>query len=68
MDRAFEEIKQATDDYKVDLDNLAESAGINFETIKDGIDSNIEATEKLLGDNKDLLDSYGKEVEAIGKV
>ena len=29
MDRAFEEIKQATDDYKVDLDNLAESAGIN---------------------------------------
>ena len=68
MDRAFEEIKQATDDYKVDLDNLAESAGINFETIKDGIDSNIEATEKLLGDNKDLLDSYDKEVEAIGKV
>lgn len=68
MDRAFEEIKQATNDYKVDLDNLAESAGINFETIKDGIDSNIEATEKLLGDNKDLLDSYDKEVEAIGKV
>ena len=68
MDRAFEEIKQATDDYKVDLDNLAESAGINFETIKNGIDSNIEATEKLLGDNKDLLDSYDKEVEAIGKV
>ena len=62
---AFEELDQATEDYMVGIEELQKQADVNFEDIKNGVDEAITATEELLADNNELIDSYGKEIEAI---
>lgn len=62
---AFEELDQATDDYMTGIEELQKQADVNFEDIKNGIDEAITATEELLTDNNELIDSYKAEIEAI---
>ena len=62
---AFEELDQATEDYMAGIEELQKQADVNFEDIKNGVDEAITATEELLADNNELIDSYGKELEAI---
>lgn len=62
---AFEELDQATEDYMTGIEELQKQADVNFDDIKNGIDEAITATEDLLADNNELIDSYGKEIEAI---
>ena len=62
---AFEELDQATNDYMIGIEELQKQANVNFEDIKNGIDESITATEELLADNNELIDSYKAEIEAI---
>ena len=62
---AFEELDQATNDYMTGIEELQKQANVNFEDIKNGIDESITATEELLADNNELIDSYEAEIEAI---
>lgn len=62
---AFEELDQATNDYMIGIEELQKQANVNFEDIKNGIDESITATEELLADNNELIDSYEAEIEAI---
>ena len=65
---AFEELDKATEDYTTSLEELQKQADIDFEAVKNGIDETIIATEELLADNTQLIDSYNAEVEAIKDV
>ena len=62
---AFEELDQATEDYMAGIEALQNQADVSFDDIKNGIDEAITATEELLADNNELIDSYDKEVAAI---
>ena len=62
---AFEELDQATKDYMTGLEELQKNADVSFEEVKNGINEVITDTEELLKDNTELIDSYGKEIEAI---
>jgi TP901 family phage tail tape measure protein len=62
---AFEELDQATEDYMTGIEELQNQADVSFDDIKNGIDEAITATEELLADNNELIDSYDKEVAAI---
>ena len=65
---AFEELDKATEDYMAGLEELQKSADVSFEEVKEGIDEVIVDTETLLENNDELIDSYGKELEAIQSV
>ena len=62
---AFEELDQATEDYMAGIEELQNQADVSFDDIKNGIDEAITATEDLLADNNELIDSYDKEIAAI---
>ena len=65
---AFEELDQATKDYMTGIEELQNQADVSFDDIKNGIDEAIAATEDLLADNNELIDSYDKEIKAIKDV
>lgn len=62
---AFEELDQATRDYRYSLDELESSAGINFDAISEGYDKSIEKARDLLYANNDLIIKYMEEANAI---
>jgi hypothetical protein len=62
---AFEQLDDATKDYKESLDDLEEAAGIDFDSISDGYDDNIEKAQELLYANDDLIAKYDEEIDAI---
>ncbi len=55
---AFEKIEEATQDYADSLDDLEESAGVNFDNIQDGLNDTITSTDDLLESNQDLIATY----------
>ena len=65
---AFEELDKVTEDYTSSLEELQKQADVDFEAVKNGIDETIIATEELLADNTQLIESYNAEVEAIRDV
>ena len=65
---AFEELDKATEDYTTSLEELQKQADVDFEAVKNGINETITATEELLTDNTQLIESYNAEVEAIKDV
>lgn len=65
---AFEELDKATEDYMTGLEELQKNANVSFEDVKNGINDVIVETEKLLENNDELIDKYGKEIEAIQSV
>lgn len=69
---AWNAIKDAQKEYQEDLDKLEEAAKENFESIKNGIDENIDIIQDpengLLKANKDLIEAYEKELAAVIEV
>ena len=65
---AFEQLHDATRDYEDGLDELEVAGRIDFESIGEGIDEDIERTQQLISDNTELINSYEEELTAIGKV
>lgn len=62
------EISQATEDYKDDLEEVEDAAGLTFEEIVDGTDDAISETEDLLDVNDELIEQYEDELDAIDAV
>ena len=62
---AFGHIEQAANEYESSLQTLLTTAGVTYDKIKAGQDAVIDTTKTLIKDNKDLMDSYNKEIEAI---
>ena len=62
------EISQATEDYKTDLEEVEDAAGLTFEEIVDGTDDAISETEDLLDVNDELIEQYEDELDAIDAV
>lgn len=65
---AFEQLHDATKDYEDGLDELENTGRINFESIGEGIDENINRTQQLINDNTELINTYEQELSAIGNV
>ena len=65
---AFEELDQATEDYMTGLEELQKNADVSFEDVKNGINDVVVETEKLLTNNDELIEKYGKEIGAIQSV
>ena len=67
-EEAFASLKDTTADYQASLSELERAAGINFDTIANGYDRNIERIQDLLIANDDLINNYMKQIEAIQQV
>ena len=65
---ALEQLHDATRDYEDGLDELEVAGRIDFESIGEGIDQDIERTQQLINDNSELINSYEQELTAIGNV
>ena len=65
---AFDQLHDATKDYEDGLDELENTGRIDFESIGEGIDENINRTQQLISDNTELINSYEQELTAIGNV
>ncbi len=65
---AFEQLHDATKDYEDGLDELENTGRIDFESIGEGIDENIDRTQQLISDNTELINTYEQELTAIGNV
>ena len=65
---AFDQLHDATKDYEDGLDELENTGRIDFESIGEGIDQNIERTQQLITDNNELINSYEQELSAINNV
>lgn len=65
---AFIELDETTKDYKDSLDDLAYSAGIDFDMIGEGYDETIDRAQQLLEKNDELIQKYDDQIQAILKV
>jgi len=65
---AWNQIIEAQNQYKTDTEALEVAAGITFGVISEGLDDNLPKMEELLKDNDDLIDAYGRELEAVKAV
>lgn len=65
---AFEQLHEATKNYEDGLIELENTGRVNFESIGEGIDENINRTQQLINDNSELINSYEEELIAIGNV
>ena len=65
---AFDQLHDATKDYEDGLDELENTGRIDFESIGEGIDENINRTQQLISDNTELINSYEQELTAIDNV
>ena len=65
---AFEQLHDATKDYEDGLDELENTGRIDFDSIGEGIDQNIDRTQQLISDNTELINTYEQELAAIGNV
>ena len=65
---AFDQLHEATRDYEDGLDELEVTGRIDFESIGEGIDEDIDRTEQLINDNTELINTYEQELAAIQSV
>ena len=66
--QSFEQLHEATKDYEDGLSELEETGRVNFESLGEGIDSNIDKTQELTRNNEELINAYEDELTAIGNV
>lgn len=64
-EEAFENITEATEDYKDELDEMARVAGVDLNDVKQGVDDLAISFADLVEKNDDLLDRMDKEMDAI---
>ena len=62
---AFEELDEVTKDYQEELNDLADTAGVNLDDIRNGVDTLADEFSILVEANDDLLDRMGSEITAI---
>ena len=65
---AFDQLHEATKDYEDGLDELENTGRMDFESIGEGIDENINRTQQLITDNTELINTYEQELSAIANV
>lgn len=65
---AFEKLDNATKDYEGSLKNLQDSAGQDFNEIGSGLDNVINQTQNLLSGNRELINSYIDQLNAVRSV
>lgn len=65
---AFKQLDEASKQYQTDLGELQQSAGTDFDNIRNGIDENISKTQELITNNDELIRSYQDQLSAIGAV
>ena len=66
--KALEDLDEATKNYTDSLEEVEQVGDISFDTIANGTDQAIDKTEALLQNNKDLIDNYYKQIDAIRSV
>ena len=64
-EEAFENITEATEDYKDELDDMARVAGIDLNDVKQGVDDLADSFGDLVEKNDDLLQRMDAELTAI---
>ena len=62
---AFDNITEATLLYEDELNNMAQTAGTNFENIKNGVDETATAFEDLIENNEELTARLRDEMDAV---
>lgn len=65
---AWNNIKEAENEYSVDLENLEKISKQTYEMIAKGEDEALYKTANLVQSNDELIDAYGKELEAVQSV
>lgn len=65
---AFKKLEEATEDYQNSLDDLENSAGINFDSISSGYENNINLVQDLISSNDELINKYNEQLNAIQSV
>ena len=65
---AFEEITEATENYKDELDDMARVAEVDLNDVKQGVDDLSDSFSDLIEKNNDLLDRMSQEMESIEKL
>ena len=66
--KALEDLDEATKDYTDSLEDVEQTGDISFDTIANGTDQAIDKTEALLQNNRDLIDNYYRQIDAIRSV
>ena len=64
----FEEITEATENYKDELDDMARVAEVDLNDVKQGVDDLSNSFSDLIEKNSDLLDRMSQEMESIEKL
>ena len=64
-EEAFENITEATEDYKDELDDMARVAGMSLDDVKQGVDVLADSFGNLVEKNDDLLDRMSQELTSI---
>lgn len=54
----IEELMDADQDYRNDLQKIQDVAEVSFNSIKEGVDEDIDSTQELIENNDDLIDTY----------
>lgn len=67
-EEAFQKLDEITKNYQDSLDDLEASAGIDFDSIAEGYDKNIQYAQELLYANDDLINKYNEQINAIQSV
>lgn len=67
-EEAFQKLDEATKEYLDSLSDLEANAGINFDTIADGYDKNIQLSQDLLEANDALISKYNEQISAVQSV
>lgn len=62
------ELDEATKDYEGSLEDLEDTAGISFDEIEDGLDTNIDLTYEFIDANDELINKYDEQIGAIQNV
>jgi len=65
---SWNEIKEAENQYALDVEKLEEISQTTFESIANGEDHAIELASELVKSNEELINSYGEELDAVKAV
>ena len=66
--QAFEDLDNNTKNYEDSLRELQNQAGVSFENIGNNIDMDIVKTNELIDDNRELINTYDEEWDAIQRI
>lgn len=62
---SMDNLKEATNQYNQELDEIEYNAGVSFDKVEEGIDKNIPKTQQLIEDNDTLNQEYQEQIDKI---